>query len=76
MYGLVGWLQGASKACHATFRREANEREERLAAEKREVCRPISSNERRAGGWGAGGRAAVEICLERRNPEAFQLPAE
>lgn len=37
VYDLVGWLQGASKGCHAAFRREMKEREERVAPEKREV---------------------------------------
>ena len=38
VHGLVDWLQGASRACHAAFLEEAREREERAAAEKKEVC--------------------------------------
>lgn len=37
MHGLVDWLQGASKACHTKFFAAVREREERAAAEKREV---------------------------------------
>lgn len=37
VYSLVGWLQGASKTCHVSFKKEAKEREEKLASEKREV---------------------------------------
>lgn len=37
VYQLVCWLQGASKEFHASFLREAREREEQRAVEKREV---------------------------------------
>lgn len=54
VHGLVGWLQGASKACHRAFLEEVREREERAAAEKKEVrveglwvCRGIMVGETR-----------------------------
>ena len=37
VYRLIGWLQEAAEGCHAAFLSETREREERVAAEKREV---------------------------------------
>ncbi|CAN0185042.1 unnamed protein product, partial [Scytosiphon promiscuus] len=46
VHSLVGWLQGASKACHAAFLAEVRQREERAAAEKKERAAAARTNKK------------------------------